>query len=184
MTWRTHVAVGANALWIMPLFGPLGQSVLVLLPVAILASLLPDIDAASAKIHYAGGGVLRIFRGAFYGKYFHHRGLMHSLFVTLILFTILVIIFGRTLPALPFVFALAYFSHPLIDGFNSSVGYLYPFTNKRFALVPRSLRTPVKGMADNLFFFLALLGILMFFFAFQNQFLPSTFNFGTNPSLY
>ena len=42
MTWRTHIAVGANAIWLMPYFGKLDNSILILLPVAVIASLLPD----------------------------------------------------------------------------------------------------------------------------------------------
>src|SRR5437868_755006 len=53
MNWRTHIAVGTNAIWLMPYYGKLDNSILILLPVAALASLLPDIDATSAKIHYA-----------------------------------------------------------------------------------------------------------------------------------
>src|SRR5947209_4458834 len=137
MTWRTHVAVGTNAIWLAGLFGKADESILVLLPVAVIASLLPDIDAVTAKIHFIGGGVLGIFRGSFYGKYFHHRGLMHSLFVTLIFFVILWIFFRNSIPLLPYVFALSYFSHSLIDGLNTGVGYLYPFKRKMYSLVPR-----------------------------------------------
>jgi len=164
MTWRTHLAVGANALWIAPLIAPIDQSMLVLIPIAIVASLLPDIDASrtGAKIHYIGGGAFGMFRGLFSGKYFHHRGLMHSFFTTLVLFVLLTIFFGRRLPALPAVFALSYFSHPLIDGFNTTVGYLYPFSRKRFALVPRSLYQKVDGTVDNLLFFLASLTFILF----------------------
>jgi membrane-bound metal-dependent hydrolase YbcI (DUF457 family) len=101
---------------------------------------------------------------------------MHSLFVALILFVLLTIFFGRSIPALPAVFALSYFSHPLIDGFNTTVGYLYPFTRKRFALLPRSLYTKVDGPADNLLFFLASLTFILFcaFLAPQLFTLPNT----------
>ena len=173
MTWRTHVAVGMNALWVAPLFGNVAQSILVLLPVALVASLLPDIDASSAKIHYIGGGVLGIFRGSFYGKYFHHRGLMHSLPITILLFIILLMVFWHSYPALPFVFALSYVSHPVIDGFNTTVGYLYPFLHKRFTFIPNALRTPVGGVVDNMLFFLALFGLLLFFVALKDQFIPA-----------
>jgi membrane-bound metal-dependent hydrolase YbcI (DUF457 family) len=172
MTWRTHIAVGTNALWLAGLFGPIDQSILVLLPVAIIASILPDIDATSAKIHYIGGGALGLFRGAFYGKYFHHRGIMHSFPVALLFFIILMLVFWRSYPALPFVFAASYFSHSIIDGFNASVGYLYPFVHKRFALVPKSLRTPVGGIADAAFLFAGLFGILVFCYLFRTQLIP------------
>ena len=150
------MAVGVNALWLAPFFGPIDKSILVLLPAAMLASLLPDIDATAAKIHFLGGGVLGIFRGAFGGKYFHHRGLMHSLPFAALIFIIIFIFFRVSYPALPYVVFASYFSHSIIDGFNTGVGYLYPFVNRRFALVPKFLRTPVGGAADNAFFFLAM----------------------------
>jgi membrane-bound metal-dependent hydrolase YbcI (DUF457 family) len=173
MTWRTHVAIGANAIWLTAFTGRVDQSILILLPVAIVASLLPDIDAQAAKIHYAGGGVLGIFRDSFYGKYFHHRGLMHSFFVTLLLFIVLFIIFKDTQPLLPFVFAVSYASHPIIDGFNTSVGYLYPFVHIRFALLPKFLRFQVGSGADTLLMFLGIFGLLIFFAASSHQLVPS-----------
>ncbi len=176
MTWRTHIAVGLNALWLAPFFGPLDRSFLVLLPVVVIASLLPDIDASSAKIHYALGGVLRVFKGSFHGKYFHHRGIMHSLFVAVLIFIILVIIFKNTIPALPYVAAVSYFSHALIDGLNTGVGFFYPFV-KRFSLVPKVMRTPVGGIIDKVLFFVGLMFILLFFAAFKNQFVPANLNF-------
>ena len=91
MTWRTHVAIGTNAIWLAGFLGKVDESILVLLPTAVLASILPDIDAVSAKIHYVGGGVFGIFKNSFHGKYFHHRGLMHSILATVILFVILLI---------------------------------------------------------------------------------------------
>ena len=173
MTWRTHLAVGVNALWVAPFFRPIDQSILILLPVAMLASLLPDIDATAAKIHFLGGGIFGIFRGAFYGKYFHHRGLMHSLPVTVLLFIILLVVFHNSVPALAYVFAASYFSHAVIDGFNTGVGYLYPFLYKRFGLIPKFLRTPVDGLLDRTLFLFAAFGILLFFLVFKNQFIPA-----------
>ncbi len=171
MTWKTHAMVGANALWITALAGKVDITVFAYLPVAIVASLLPDIDAIRAKIHYVAHGVLYPFQGIFKGKYFHHRGLMHSLFVT-ILFGGVVALFSRnTIFALmPLIFMAAYFSHSIIDGFNTSVGYLYPISMKRFALLPKSLQTPVGGAADTLLFFIGAFGLLMYFYLFRNQF--------------
>lgn len=170
MTWRTHVAIGANAVWLMPFFGTVDKSILVLLPAAVIGSLLPDIDATSAKIHYAAGGVLGIFKGAFYGKYFHHRGVMHSFFAALLLLIILIVIFNNTYPLLPYVFTLAYISHPIIDGFNTGVGYLYPFVLKRFSLLPRPLRFKVGSPADFLLMMAGIFGLLIFFVGFAQRF--------------
>lgn len=163
MTWRTHLLVGANAVWLALLVAPLDQSILILLFAGAIGGLLPDIDASSAKVHYAGGGVLGGFAGFFTGKYFGHRGVFHSIFAALIWFVVLVIFLPSGFPALPLVFSAAYFSHSLIDGFNTGVGYFFPFYLKRFALVPRFLRSPVGGGADKFFFILGAFGLLLFF---------------------
>jgi membrane-bound metal-dependent hydrolase YbcI (DUF457 family) len=172
MTWRTHMVIGANAIWLAPFLGQVDQSLLVLLPVAMVASILPDIDASSAKIHYIAGGALGLMRGGFRGKYFHHRGVMHSILVAIIFFIILEIFFKDTYPLLAGIFAISYFSHSLIDGFNTGVGFFYPFYLKKFALVPKFLRTPVKGAADNFLFILGAFGLVMFFYIFKWQLFP------------
>ncbi|MBI3231551.1 MAG: metal-dependent hydrolase, partial [Candidatus Doudnabacteria bacterium] len=139
MTWRTHVAVGTNAIWLAGIFWQVDQTILVYLPTAIIASILPDIDASAAKIHYLGGGALGILKGSFHGKYFHHRGIMHSLTAVFILYVILRFIFHNSFPALPAIFTVSYLSHCVIDGFNTGVGYFYPFIYKKFALLPKPL---------------------------------------------
>jgi membrane-bound metal-dependent hydrolase YbcI (DUF457 family) len=180
VTWRTHVAVGANAVWLTGLTDRLDESILVLLPAAIIASMLPDIDAAGggAKIHYVGGGILSNFKGM-HGKYFHHRGIMHSFFMAGIYFAAIFLlnyfILDNSYPLLPYVFALAYLSHPIIDGFNTRVGYLYPFSLNRFSLLPKLLLTPIKGFTDNLLFILGIFGLLLFFLLFSNQFTAGLF---------
>lgn len=173
MTWRTHIAVGANAIWLTGIFGKIDNSIIILLPVAIVASILPDIDANSAKIHYAAGGILGIFKGSFYGKYFHHRGLMHSLPVTLLWFIILWLIFQNSIPLLAPIFALSYFSHSLIDGLNTGVGYLYPFIHKRFALVPKIMSSQVGSPIDTLLMFIGIGGLMIFFAMSYNLLIPA-----------
>jgi membrane-bound metal-dependent hydrolase YbcI (DUF457 family) len=174
MTWRTHIAIGANSIWLASL-APADASIFVLLPAAMLASILPDIDAAGggAKIHYIGYGVLGAFRGMS-GKYFHHRGIMHSVFISLILFLILFLVnyffLGNSFPLLPYVFFLAYLSHPIIDGFNAGVGFFYPLDRKKYALLPYRMLSPLKGFTDNLLFFIGIFGILLFFLLFAQSF--------------
>jgi len=169
MTWRTHVAIGTNAIWLVGFFGKVDQSILIYLPAAMLASILPDIDASGAKIHYALGGIFGIFKNSFHGKYFHHRGIMHSVLAALIFFVLLMIFSGEAYPLLPYVFSLAYLSHPIIDGFNTGVGYLYPFINKRFALLPKVLRFKVGSPADAILMFVGIAGLLIFFAGFSHQ---------------
>lgn len=164
--------VGVNALWITVIAGKVNSSVLIYLPVAIVASILPDIDAARAKIHYVAGGALSSFQGIFRGKYFYHRGIMHSIFATIIFGGILTIFFqGTELYLLPAVFMTAYFSHLLIDGFNTSVAYLSPIYLKRFALMPKSMQTPVGGLIDNALFFVAAFGLIFFSLVFRYKFI-------------
>lgn len=187
MTWRTHVTIGVNALWLAGLTGKIDSGILVLLGASILGSLLPDIDATAgggAKIHYVGGGVLGGFQGLFFGKTFHHRGLMHSLFMVACMFLLALVglkIFSLkydfdtsgSLNLLPFVFALSYLSHTIIDGFNTNVGYLYPFSYKRFALLPRVLLTRVGGPMDLLLFFVGIFGLVLFAGLYLQQLYPT-----------
>lgn len=177
MNWRTHIAVGANAVWLMGLQGHVDDSIIVLLPAAMLASLLPDLDAGSAKIHYIGKGALGGFKGLFRGKYFHHRGIMHSLLVTVIVFIITWAFSRNSIPLLPYVVALSYFSHSLIDGFNAKVGYLYPFSGKMFAFLPLNFRARVKGPFDTMLLFVGLSGVAIFFLLHANQFLSPTLTY-------
>ncbi len=180
MTWRTHIAVGANALWLTTLGSVPPAVVAALIPLTMIASLLPDIDTAGggAKIHYIGKGAFGIFRGLFFGKYFHHRGLMHSITAAAVLFIFLTIFFARSYPLIPIIITLAYFSHPLIDGFNSTVGYLYPFNLKRYAWIPKRLYIKVDSRLDNILFFLASASLLLFLWlfaqslSFNSQFTP------------
>lgn len=169
MTWRTHVAIGTNAVWLMVFLPGNIRDILVYLPVAAIAGILPDIDASGAKIHFIGGGVLGIFKGAFYGKYFHHRGLMHSILASVVFFILLWAVFQNSYPLLAPIFAVSYFSHSVIDGFNTGVGYLYPFITKKFALLPKPLRSKVGGVMDVFLLFLGLAGLLLFLAAFSQQ---------------
>ena len=162
MSGYTHAAIGANAVWLAALTGVVDERVVVLVAAGALAGLLPDIDATSAKIHFLFGGVLSPFRGRHSGV-FQHRGIFHSIFAVAVVFALSFIFLRQYNPLLPFVLALGYASHPFIDGLNTGVGYLFPFNLKRYALVPRSLQTRVGGPVDQLLFFLAIVGLLMFF---------------------
>lgn len=170
MTWRTHIVIGINSLWLVPLTGTtVDLSLLPLVPVAAFASLLPDIDAVAAKIHYIGNGALLFTQRKFKGKYFHHRALMHSFFIALILTFILAFFFAKVIPLLPVIFFIAFMSHGIVDGFNAPVGLLYPVYMKKFALLPKSLRTPVNGFVDNLIFILGSFSLLLLFWLIHNS---------------
>ncbi len=175
MTWQTHVTIGTNAIWLTAIAGKVDESILIFLPFAALASLLPDIEASSAKIHYVGGGFLGLFRKSFKSKYFEHRGITHSIFATAVIYFALLIFFGNRLPLLAPIFALSFFSHALLDGLNDGVGYLYPFYLKKFTPVPKMFRSKVKGPLDRLLFVIGAFGILLFFFVYAYQFQPTNF---------
>ncbi len=169
------MAVGANAIWLAGFAGKLDASILLLLFVACGMSLLPDIDIAGsgAKVHYVGGGVLGVFRGVFHGVYFGHRGLMHSVLAAVIVFVVCWLFTHSLFPVLPFVAALAYFSHSLIDGFNDSVGYFYPFVLRKVSLLPKFLRVKVGGPVDVGLMYVALLCLALFFLVHAQSFLPN-----------
>ncbi len=85
--------------------------------IAILASMIPDIDNPSSKI----GKKIKIV-----GVMFKHRGFFHSL-PALILFTYLVHFFSST--AATFAFFTGYFSHLLLDNLNyQGIYWFYPLT--------------------------------------------------------
>lgn len=167
MTGQTHAVVGANAVWIAVLTGTVDQSTIPLALVGVVAGLLPDLDASAAKIHFIGGGLLGTFRGIM-----NHRGFMHSLLVLGILSAMSFVFLRQYHPLIPYAFALGYLSHLIIDGFNfAGVPYLLPFKAK-FHLVPKFLRTPAKGIIDQLLFVSGLLGIVMFFLNYYNTSIP------------
>lgn len=156
--------VGTNAVWLLALTPNPEANILVALPAAAIASLVPDLDATGrgAKIHYLGGGFLKVFIGAF-----HHRGILHSLFAVGVLFIFLFLVNLLALenehPFFPFVISLSYLSHSVIDGLNRGVGFFFPFNKKMYSLLPKSMWSPVDGFTDNLLFVIGCFGLLLFF---------------------
>lgn len=157
MTWKTHALVGANAAWIVALYPAAAPNIFLLLAAGALGGLLPDIDAGTAKIHFVGGGTLGFFRGIF-----QHRGFFHSLPATLIVFVLAYSFLSVYDPFLPWVLALGYVSHCVIDAWNySGVQFLFPWRVK-FHLLPHLLRSPVKGFTDQLLFVVGCAGLVIF----------------------
>ncbi len=156
MTGQTHAVVGANAAWIAALAGAADPSIAPLILVGAIAGLLPDLDAGAAKIHFIGGGLLSSFRGTM-----KHRGFMHSFLCTGVITWVSFLFLSKFHPLLPVVIGFAYISHLIIDGLNfSGVPYLYPWS-KNICLVPKFLRTPVKGFIDQLLFIFGIFGIII-----------------------
>ncbi len=165
MTWRTHAVVGANAVWVTALFSSVDATALGLLAAGAFAGLLPDIDASGrgAKIHYIADGSLGMFKGVF-----QHRGFFHSILAVALLLIASTLLLTNYHPLLPLVLTLGYASHPIIDGFNTvGVRYLFP-KRKMYNLVPKFFRTPVHGFADQLFFLLGCMGVVLFVVSHMN----------------
>lgn len=149
-----------NSLWLTALLPVKPAYYFILIPATAIVSLLPDIDAIDAKIFYIGGGLLSMLRGTFKGKYFHHRGVLHSLLAGCVMFILTALVFQSLVTGL--VLGLAYLSHPIIDGFNSGVGYFYPFNLKRYTLVPSKFCSPIKGKVNAILFIAGALGVTAF----------------------
>jgi membrane-bound metal-dependent hydrolase YbcI (DUF457 family) len=151
--------IGANAVWIAAYFGQIDQWAFVLMAAGAFAALLPDIDAGGrgAKIHYVGGGILKIFRG-----WFQHRGFFHSFMAVWLVYIAAVALTAAYHALLPAVIATGYASHLVIDAFNrKGARYLFPVPNF-IAPVPKIFTAPVKGWTDYAFFALGLYGIFRF----------------------
>lgn len=166
MSGYTHAAVGANAVWIAVFLGVvIDERAIIFVVAGALAALLPDIDARNAKIHSVGGGVLSVFRGAF-----AHRGFFHSMLAVGMVFVLSFVFLREHHFLLPYVITLGYASHLFIDGFNfKGVQYFFPF-KKMFHVVPKFLASPVRGIADQLFFVVGASGIALFFLLHHQSF--------------
>ncbi len=168
MSGYTHAAVGANAIWLAALVGQVDPLAGALMAVGAFAGLLPDIDSIYAKVQFLFGGLLRPFRVQGSGLW-QHRGIVHSFFATAIVFIVSWIFLRQYHPLFPYVAALGYASHLIIDGFNTTVGYFFPFTRTRTTFWPRALWVKVGGHVDQLFFFLAMISLIFFFLAYKDQ---------------
>ncbi len=168
MTWQTHAAVGANSAWIAALAGTADERLLLLAGAGAVAALLPDIDATGAKVHFAAGGSLGMFRGIF-----RHRHFFHSILATTLLYFVAGFFLRPIHVLLPEVIALGYLSHLLIDGCNmTGVRLFFPATTM-ISLLPKSLRSRVKGPMDQLLFILGVAGIGLLAFSHLDLFMLS-----------
>lgn len=157
MRWETHATVAANSIWVATLFAPVDITFLWLMVIAGFAGLAPDIDATNAKIHYLWDGLLKPLRNIA-----RHRGFFHSFLVVAIIYGLTYFFLSDFHPLLPLVISLGYLSHLIIDGFNHpGVEYFWPI-RKRIRLIPKKLRTPVKGFTDNILLLFATIGVITF----------------------
>ena len=105
---------------------------------ALLGSLMPDVDTPESKLGRQVGILSRLFR--FLAG---HRGIFHSAFAAVFFAAIVWIVFGPTYGTAMFI---GYASHLLIDGFTKSgINYLHPITTFRI-----SGFIVTGGMSENL----------------------------------
>lgn len=174
MTWRTHLAGGivAGASLSLLLSPPdAGMPGLILLGAAF-GSLLPDLDAADAKIHHA----VRVFGiepftlpAAVIHRTLGHRGAFHSLAaVTAVAF---VAALGSTALGLPpdvvtlgtASVSLGFLSHLLLDACTPhGVPLFLPFRRGRRHVLPRQYWVATGSESEDVVFvLLATLGLVL-----------------------
>ena len=166
MLWRTHVIGGVAALWILATIpGALThENVGILVGLAALGSLLPDLDAAESKIKHLSIGRIQPFAplATVTHKTFGHRGLLHSLAG----------IIGIAIVALPLAvwwnwpsaiaLVVGYTSHIALDACTRSGVPFLPTSRRRLHLLPQRFRVVTGSLAEEaLFPLLALAGLLL-----------------------
>lgn len=169
MKWYTHAVIGANAVWLVPLFADVSSATMIYAALGAFGGLLPDIDAgwagtSGAKIHHIGYGIFRPFRGLF-----RHRGFFHSqLFVTIFFCALIPTAFFID-SFFPLMLTVGYASHLLIDFWNCGMQYFYPM-RREVTFVPKIFRFRVGSTGDDLFFLLGIFGLLFFIFSHWSAF--------------
>lgn len=161
MVWQTHTAFGFVFTMILLYLIGLPPSWLAL-GLALLGSLMPDLDASESKIKY-----LKLKWGQRRTDFFRpfkllseiahpllgHRGVLHSflaIFVGLITITLLYFFFGGSLTWY-MAFLLGYCSHLLADSLTpTGIPALYPYQHT-IRLLPRAYAIRTGSFADYLF---------------------------------
>ncbi len=109
-----------------------------LLILAILSSILPDID------------VLAFNFGIPYSHPFGHRGFTHSIFFAVIWSLLLAVVFGKKRKVLFFiVLFFATISHGILDAITTGgkgVGFFIPFDNERYFFPYRIIKVSPIGI--------------------------------------
>lgn len=145
MLFKTHLA---TALFLILIFFQYIPNPLVFLPVAFIATILPDIDSRFSKI-----GHRKIFR--IFNFFVKHRGIIHSFtFLGIASFLIFLLYKEILLP-----FALGYSLHLLLDALTiSGINPLYPLNFRARGKIKTG------GIIENLIFITVLLGNLFLVF--------------------
>lgn len=172
MTWHTHVTVGANVVWLIPLLnGNIDERVVIAGAIGGVSALLSDIDSREAKIFYIFKKVFSIFKG----NKLKHRGFLHSfLGISMIgVFSLLLTLYFNLDWSLFFAFIFGYISHPLIDGFTEGGVYYFFPSEKEIRLLPEKWCTTTGGKGDVLLFFMASFSLVVFFWLYNQDFTAS-----------
>jgi membrane-bound metal-dependent hydrolase YbcI (DUF457 family) len=186
MTWRTHLAGGITALWLLaPMFQTLGDNgnllvdtsnPLLLAIVAGFGALLPDLDAKESRIkHLRIGGIEPFYLPAIaLNKALGHRGFLHSA-LGLLTASLLIGMPLALWQGIPFLltFTLGYASHLALDAATKAGIPLWFPKKKRIHLLPTRLRFLTGSQEEDALFLVLLLLIATFFLTI----IPTSYSF-------
>jgi len=166
MTWSTHLMAGLGSLWILEILpienGFHGSNYAIVIAVAALGSLLPDLDAAESKIkHLQIGGVKPfLLPSQLIHRQTGHRSLLHSLMALVYVALFGIVIAACLGPMAALALWLGYAAHLATDACTrAGIPLLYP-RMKRFYLLPKSLRIVTGSLAEDVVFALLSLSVL------------------------
>jgi len=129
-----HALVGATLSKILD-----KNQVKLLLVLAMISAILPDIDVLAFKFGYA------------YEHWLGHRGFTHSIFFAIIWSAVLSLIFGKSKKMIFFVVLfLATISHAILDAMTTGglgVGFFIPFNDSRYFFGCRPIQVSPIGIS-------------------------------------
>ncbi|NQY28923.1 MAG: metal-dependent hydrolase [Flavobacteriaceae bacterium] len=129
-----HALVGATLSKVLD-----KSQVKLLLILAMISAVLPDIDVLAFKFGYA------------YEHWLGHRGFTHSIFFAIIWSGVLSLIFGKSEKTIFFiVLFLATISHAILDAMTTGglgVGFFIPFENTRYFFGCRPIQVSPIGIS-------------------------------------
>lgn len=115
------------------------NQVKLLLVLAMISAVLPDIDVLAFKLGYA------------YEHWLGHRGLTHSIFFAVVWSGVLSLLLGKSNKKIFFiVLSLATISHAILDAMTTGglgVGFFIPFENTRYFFGCRPIQVSPIGIS-------------------------------------
>ncbi len=155
MMWRTHLMGGVASVALALPFAGLAEPVPLLL-LAMLGSLLPDLDASESHIkHLSLGTKIEPFLipSEIIYRTLGHRGLLHSLWGVVLFAVVAGLPLGYYFGVSAGVgLVLGYASHLLLDAMTKTgIPLLYP-NRRRFHLLPKGWRVITGSMEEDLCF--------------------------------